>query len=392
MQLFNTITLFLLAVSSTAAFVSNKHISDYVFCLCNYNVQNMNITSNICNLFSDKLELSCQDFISNNLNNINDCNQYLIYNNKISTDKHFNMFSNFIIKFGNNKKYSSIENLLDRFYIFKDNMNFIESENLKGHTYTLGSTIFADMTNDEYREILNLQLPKSYCKLKTLSGSFSSGVDWRAKNAVTPVKDQGYCGSCWSFSTTGAVEGAYAIRMGTLVSFSEQQLVDCAGSYGNHGCNGGMMDYAFSYIIDNGITLETLYPYTSGDGSSTGVCKPFNPFTKLSGCFDVPANELQLTLALAVQPVSVAIEADAKSFQLYTSGVYNDPACGTTLDHGVLAAGFGTNTAGQTYYIVKNSWSTGWGDGGYIYIARNSVATSTKGICGIAMQPSYPQV
>jgi len=177
-----------------------------------------------------------------------------------------------------------------------------------------------------------------------------------------------------------------------LKSLSEQQLVDCAGSYGNHGCNGGMMDYAFSYIMDNGITSESNYPYVSGTTKTAGSCQSFTSQVKLAGCYDVPANELALTLALQTQPVSVAIEADTKSFQLYTSGVYNDVGCGTNLDHGVLAVGFGTNSAGQDYYIVKNSWSSSWGDDGYIYIARNSVSTSTKGICGIAMESSAPVV
>ncbi len=142
--------------------------------------------------------------------------------------------------------------------------------------------------------------------------------------------------------------------------------------------------------MDYGITTEEAYPYTSGNGK-VGSCQSFTPVTKISSCWDVPANELQLTLALAKQPVSVAIEADTRSFQMYTSGVYNDPGCGTNLDHGVAAVGYGSQN-GQDYYIVKNSWGTSWGESGYIRIARNSVSTSTKGICGIAMEPSYPTI
>jgi C1A family cysteine protease len=404
MQLFNT--LFLIGGLTFGLDVIQSSItSDFAMCVTVHTFYHTQIINSsipveyVCDLFSGNLQALCDNYMHRNSNrtikSIDDC--YFYSNNSRShLLETFPKFADFIINHGHLplKQYSSFSNLVDRFAIFQDNMDWIYIENTKGHTWTVGITPWADMTNDEYREFLRKQsfgLQKNYCKSRSFSGSIESSVDWRSNGVVTKVKDQGQCGSCWSFSTTGAVEGAYALKTGILKSLSEQQLVDCASSYGNHGCNGGMMDNAFSYIIDNGITSEIDYPYISGTTKTGGTCKSFTPVVKLDGCYDIPANELSLTLALQTQPISVAIEADSKTFQLYKSGIYSDTTCGTNLDHGVLAVGFGTSS-GQDYYIVKNSWSTSWGDAGYIYIARNSVASSTKGICGIAMETSAPVV
>jgi hypothetical protein len=219
------------------------------------------------------------------------------------------------------------------------------------------------------------------------TNSVAGSVDWRTKGAVTPVKNQGQCGSCWAFSTTGSVEGAVAIKTGKLTSVSEQQLVDCSGAEGNQGCNGGLMDYAFEYIIKNGgLDTESDYAYTARDGSCNAA-KAATKASSISSYKDVAHNsEAQLIAAVTQQPVSVAIEADQSGFQLYKSGVFSGP-CGTQLDHGVLAVGYNTDSTGKNYWIVKNSWGASWGLQGYILMAQGKGAA---GICGINMEPSYP--
>jgi len=251
---------------------------------------------------------------------------------------------------------------------------------------------FADMTFTEfhskmtgYNHIDNSVMRSKNGPHKNLK-SVAASVDWRAKGAVTPVKNQQQCGSCWAFSTTGSVEGAHAIKTGSLVSLSEQQLVDCSAAQGNQGCNGGLMDQGFQYIISNkGITTEAAYPYTAQDGqcnTNTTTAATVSSFV------DVAANsEAALLQAVNLGPVSVAIEADQQCFQFYSSGILSDPSCGTQLDHGVLAVGYGTDaTTGQDFWIVKNSWGASWGESGYIRLIRG------QNECGIAAAASYPVV
>jgi C1A family cysteine protease len=223
-------------------------------------------------------------------------------------------------------------------------------------------------------------------------------VDWVKGGAVTPVKNQGQCGSCWSFSTTGALEGAYYTTYGSLPSFSEQQLVDCdtrKNGGKDMGCNGGLMDNAFAWIEKNGgLCSEGDYPYTSGDTKTAGTCESTCDIVSnsvVTSFNDVhSSNDVDMMTALSKQPVSIAIEADQKDFQLYSSGVFTG-SCGTNLDHGVLAVGYGS-LDGQDFYKVKNSWGTTWGDGGYILLGRGDEFNKGQGQCGMLLQASYPEV
>jgi len=286
-----------------------------------------------------------------------------------------------------NRIYSA-EEFQPRFAAFKDNMDYVRDWNAKNSQTVLGLNKMADLTNKEYRSIyLGLRLtaaPRSgdAMKLSTTRVNANATVDWRTKGAVTAVKDQGQCGSCWSFSTTGSVEAAHFFATGNLVSLSEQNLVDCSTAEGNEGCNGGLMDDAFTYIIKNkGIDTEESYPYTAKDGTCT--FNAANVGATISGFTDVPAkDEDALATAANGAPISVAIDASHNSFQLYKSGIYTEAKCSQTkLDHGVLVVGYGDG-----FWLVKNSWGADWGMDGYIEMTRGK-----NNQCGIASMASYPK-
>jgi len=244
----------------------------------------------------------------------------------------------------------------------------------------MGSAEFKNIYNGYKPELRRGRVVPTLQTLRV--GAYPSGsLDWVAKGAVTGVKDQGQCGSCWSFSTTGSVEGLVFLKAAHLTSLSEQQLMDCSYSYGNLGCSGGLMDNAFKYVEANGLCTEAAYPYTAKDGTCKASSCSVSPNSKIGGYKDVTHTENALGAAVDNQPVSIAIEADQSGFQLYKSGVFCG-VCGTSLDHGVLAVGYGTDTT--DYWKVKNSWGTSWGEKGYIRVCRN------KNECGLSNEPSYP--
>jgi len=284
-------------------------------------------------------------------------------------------------------RFYASEEFFHRYNAFKANMDYVNQWNAKKPPTVLGLTSLADLTNAEYRAIYlgtHIDVTSTYVPIFEEVTPFANTVDWRTSGAVTPIKDQGQCGSCWSFSATGSIEGSYKIKTGKLVSLSEQNLMDCSTAYGNQGCNGGLMTAAFQYVVANkGIDTEASYPYTVKQG--TCHYSTANIGATIAGYKNVAAgNEAALITAINAQPVSVAIDASHNSFQLYKTGTYYEPQCSSSrLDHGVLAIGYGSDSTGD-YFLVKNSWGTGWGIQGYIQMARGK-----SNNCGIATQAAY---
>lgn len=308
-----------------------------------------------------------------------------------------------------NKNYTSEEEHGRRYAIFLENLQRIDDHNAKDLPYKFGITQFADLTQFEFAEhikrgnaggFVNYKKPESEKNYVKLPKASCDSVDWVAENKVTPVKDQGQCGSCWSFSTTGAIESRCAIATGEFHSLSEQELVDCDTQ--DSGCNGGLMDYGFEFAERNGgLCEESAYPYTSGTTKRRGTCEDSSctKYCQPSSYVDVTSdNQDDFEAALCQGPVSIAIEADQSAFQLYSSGVLTG-SCGSNLDHGVLAVGFGTDSQYGDYWKVKNSWGSSWGENGYIRLCRNCnmncrgiFTQKCSGQCGLMQQASYPVI
>ena len=332
----------------------------------------------------------------------------LLYScNSTLLDRFENWVHEFSISFRDRLHFNQVYNT------WINNDKFIEDINSRNYSYKLGHNHFSGMDSNQFRVFMgfdNQEIPVYDYFSKNAQQNFSfidnegifnmenlpKSVDWVSAGAVTPVKDQGQCGSCWSFSTTGALEGSFFSKYGYLESFSEQQLVDCdtrRNGGKDMGCKGGIMDNAFSWIKNNGgLCLEADYPYVSGTTKTQGTCLSTCKSVEKSDVHEIidvtPSSEIAMMTALSKQPISIAIEADQREFQLYKSGVFTG-TCGTKLDHGVLLVGYGTFD-GIDYWKVKNSWSSSWGEKGYILLGKGNEYNSGDGQCGLLLQGSYP--
>ena len=302
-------------------------------------------------------------------------------------------YVNYLAKF--NKNYDLESEFKMRFERFVETHEFIKKHNEQENVaYTAGHNQFSDWTYAEYKAILGYRKPEGHTRpVATFNETNSDGINWVDLGAVTPVKDQGQCGSCWAFSSTGSIEGAHFVKTGKLESFSEQQLVDCAFyqyGYPNYACYGGLQDYAYNYYETHNAELESVYPYVSGTSLHRTTCQ-YNESSATSVEVSTyaavtPNNPAQMKAALEQQPLAIAIEADQYCFQTYQSGIFDNAACGTNLDHAVLLVGYGVEN-GTEYWLMKNSWNTTWGDQGYMKLA---ITGNDAGICGIQSDPEFP--
>ncbi|OAY65532.1 Ananain [Ananas comosus] len=299
-------------------------------------------------------------------------------------------FEKWVAEYG--RVYKDNDEKMLRFQIFKNNVNHIETFNNRNeNSYTLGINQFTDMTNNEFvaqytggvSRPLNIEGEQVVSFDDIDISAVPQSIDWRNHGAVTSVKNQGRCGSCWAFAAIATVESIYKIKRGNLVYLSEQQLLDCAVGY---GCKGGWEFRAFEFIISNkGVASAAIYPYKASKGPCKTNGVPNSAYIT-SYAHVRRNNESSMMYAVSNQPITAAVEANA-NFQHYKGGVFNGP-CGTRLNHAIAIIGYGQDSSGKKFWLVRNSWGARWGEGGYIRMARD--VSSSFGLCGIAMDPLYP--
>jgi len=332
----------------------------------------------------------------------------LVFLNVLADDEdqsNYDIFRDWSSK--HNKQYS-VNEILVRYQVWKNNYDFIQEHNSKNYSWKLAANEFADLTSEEYSALYagldsGLQSAEWLDSANTtaenstatndltssVSAKLRTSVDWRTLGAVSAVKNQERCGSCWTFTASVALEGIYAIKTGSLLNFTQQQLLECSSSYGNNGCDGGTAVQAFNYTSRYGIQLYSDYPYTAQTGI-TGKCS-YNSSRivfKNSGYQKVrPNNATELKAAVARQPVAVGVSGSEKAFQFYSSGILSSNCTGDA-DHAILVVGYDRSN-GTDYWIVKNSYGTKWGINGYIHIAAGD-QNSGEGVCSINTMPSYP--
>ena len=311
----------------------------------------------------------------------------------------WNQFLDFQEKY--NKTYA-VDEYIFKFHIFMNNVNTIKKHNLNtDNKFWMDVNSFTDLTSAEFKEMYVGKTYYNTASYDCVSVNYTVSdtdysldtFDWREMNVVGPVRNQGQCGSCWAFATTANAESVWAIYSGELFDLSEQYLVDCATGkeYLNMGCQGGNMDSAFKFMIQNRQCDELEYPYTSGVTEHKGPCHMCDTMTKFSSCYDVQSrNQLAIKSAVITNPVVIGIEADTYYFQSYSGGIIDSVKCGDNIDHAVEIVGFGVDN-GTKYWTVRNSWGKDWGENGYFRILRTD-SEDDPGICGLALEPSFISV
>ena len=301
---------------------------------------------------------------------------YFMLNDTATEKVYFRQFISHNQKY--NKRHATKEDMEYRYAVYVKNMKKIEEHNAQKKSFTMAENKFSDLTFEEFKsKYLSAHILHNNMKYYNEGEMDKGHKDWKEEGKVSAVKNQASCGSCWAFSTTGALESAYAIFKNKNIQASEQELVDCSGSYGNYGCNGGLMSTSFEYIKDHKISTEEDYTYTARDGQCKAD-KYKKKFTIKDHSKINPIDVTGLVKSLKKQPVSVAIEVQDDFFQ-YESGVYTNSHCGSSLNHAVLAVAYYTDVE-TPYFLVKNSWGEDWGEKGYVKMA----VAKGSGTCGIA--------